>query len=124
MKKVIEMLEQALALIWNPPTHESEKKFRDVTVSNIIKEAIKDLQTPRWYTPEQWEAETGELWPDKGAVYYRYSRDYKKYQEWQTGYYRNILNCKADFELSGTGTYQIICATEAGPPLDNWQLAG
>jgi hypothetical protein len=51
MKKIIERLEQALALIWNPPTLEIEKKFSDVSVSNIIEEAIEDLKTPRWEMP-------------------------------------------------------------------------
>jgi hypothetical protein len=53
MKKEIERLEQVVAMIWNPPTYEEQKKFLDVAVSNIIKEVIQDLRSPRREMPEQ-----------------------------------------------------------------------
>jgi hypothetical protein len=35
----------------------------------FIDEAIAELKTPRWYTPERWEAEHGKPWPDDWGVY-------------------------------------------------------
>jgi hypothetical protein len=87
-------------------------------------ECLMDLpeaeSKPRWETPEQWEKRTGEKWPDNGAVYYRYSYDYKTYQEWRVGRHKNIVDSRADFETHNAGTHQIICATESGPPPDDW----
>jgi hypothetical protein len=33
---------------------------------------------PCFYTPERWQAETGEPWPDKNGVYWRYEGDVKE----------------------------------------------
>jgi hypothetical protein len=177
MKKVIELLEQAKALIWNPPTLEVEKKFLDVTVSKIIEEAISELQAltngetlepvqvlnhviyettealkfldiapcpdrdignvieynledgidrlrnligainkPRWETPEQWEQRTGEPWHGNWAVYVRLiEENYRGPDsvEWAVNTYKNVRKWHDDS--------QIVCATEAGPPPNNWR---
>jgi hypothetical protein len=114
MKKVIEMLEEAMALIWNPPTLEIEKKFVNVSISDIIKEAIAELKAPpRWETPEQWEKRTGKAWPDDWATYVRLI--FAKHG-WDP--YRYIT--AKSFQLSHPGTIVVI-ATEAGPPPDGWQ---
>jgi hypothetical protein len=102
-----------------------EEKCIDTALNRIecakgAVETMIPLPLPRWYTPEQWKERTGEPWPDNGAVYYQYTRD-NKYDVWRVGTYKNILYSKRDFELSGAGTHQIICATEAGPPPDGWR---
>jgi hypothetical protein len=41
--------------------------------------------------------------------------------KWRTGNYKNISDSDADFRSHNAGHHQIICATEAGPPPDDWK---
>jgi hypothetical protein len=72
---------------------------------------------PRWETPEQWEKRTGEPWPDDWAVYVRLPNDAREK--------RRIYDCYAyktakELKSSHPGT-ELACATEAGPPPNNWR---
>jgi hypothetical protein len=110
MKKVIERLEEALALIWNPPTLEIEKKFLNVSVSNIIKEVLEDLKTHRWETPEQYEQRTREKWPDDWPVWSITTDGILE------------ITTMGEEEIRKTwGNHIYVIATEAGPPPDGWR---
>jgi hypothetical protein len=111
VKKAIELLEEAnmiLATI-STKTISLDSIRLPVAISNIQK-AIAELQTPRWYTPEQWEAETGEPWPDDWPIW--------------------AINGEGIMELSTMdeeelrkelGTCAYVCVTEAGPPPEDWR---
>jgi hypothetical protein len=82
---------------------------------------VSEHTASRWETPEQYKARTGKPWPDDWAVYYRYVSASGKLDIWRTGYYENIANSNHDFRSHNAGYYQIVCATEAGPPPDDWR---
>jgi hypothetical protein len=74
------------------------------------------LEKSRWYTPEQWEKRTGKAWPDDWAVYCRYRSNGDELQcHWRATTYDLIKN-----EEWWLDQKQIVCATEAGPPPDDW----
>jgi hypothetical protein len=121
VKKVIELLEDALDVMLHVtkiPTHYQEVDY--------IKEAITLLETPRYLTPERWEAETGEPWPDNGAVYF-----WNGCAGWTIMHYRRWK--EMIIKLGEEGGYErlpeketqypAVCATEAGPP-DGWRPEG
>jgi hypothetical protein len=68
---------------------------------------------PRWETPEQWEQRTGEAWPDDWAVYVR--GQYEDTQGWTKWVIVDFTRAKT-FLMK----IQIVCATEAGRPPDDW----
>jgi hypothetical protein len=113
VKKVIKLLEEAntiLATI-SPKITSLDGIGFPVAISNIQK-AIAELKTPRWYTPERWEAETGEPWPDNGAVW--------QLIEWwkDPPVYQWLLS---EHRFAKTEERIVVCATEAGPPPDGWR---
>jgi hypothetical protein len=119
MKKAIEALERAKAELvilrhkggWITPC-----KFIRAAIK-YINEDMAILQSPRWETPEQWEKRTGEKWKDDGAVYWR-MRDGEK-EKWPFWFPMPLE--MAELALAKTiGEHQIVIATEAGPPPDNW----
>jgi hypothetical protein len=73
------------------------------------------VPVPDWETPEQWEKRTGEAWPDDWAVYALERR------------YTVLNDVIVAFEAMSYGAAKwkgldkIICATEAGPPPDDWK---
>jgi hypothetical protein len=76
----------------------------------LLDRAIAELKkTPRWYTPEQWEAETGEPWPEYWPV-------------WAiTDGMISISTMAEEEERKKWGDFIYVCATEAGPPPDGWK---
>jgi hypothetical protein len=98
-----------------------------------INSALDLLQSPRWETPEQWEKRTGEKWPDDWAVYWRYSEIFAyKAKEWIPGKELVPVYYAWDLEFYGPlkekysseiydDRIDIVCATEAGPPPDDWK---
>jgi hypothetical protein len=109
MKKVIELLETAkeLALYGS----------RSTTVS-CIEEAIAELKAlPRWETPEQREKRTGEAWPENWAVYALYENN-DGTSQWFWGGYKKEMD---RFMRHNKNPLNIVCATEAGPPPDDWR---
>jgi hypothetical protein len=79
---------------------------------DILDYALEELKTPRWVTPERWEAETGEAWSENGAVYVRFADGSSP---WFTEDYASAREHQIDGPLS------TVCATEAGPPPDDWK---
>jgi hypothetical protein len=112
MKKIIEILGQARFAALN------------VSVSmavSYIEKAVDELTAlPRWETPEQREKRTGEAWPDTWAVYI-YVIDWPPmmtvWKGWKVMPYGKAKTYipRKEFEVC------IICATESGPPPDNWE---
>jgi hypothetical protein len=123
MKKVIKQLEQAKAYI------SAVSKDCDVVgffacedAIGLINNTIAELQSPRWYTPEQWEKHTGERWPERAAVYYLSYR----YSKWYVSDWGLLQEMR--FDLGDTTQHnakfaplRAVCATEAGPPPDDWK---
>jgi hypothetical protein len=132
MKKVIEKLEAAKGGLKEAQGFLSRETIKDmlIVVSGIIDEALAELQSPRYYTPEQWEAETGEPWPDSNGVFYRYAGAHITYEgiyydefnhDWHIGTYKYVKGMAAEAQKWKSGRYQMICATEASPPPDEWK---
>jgi hypothetical protein len=121
MKQVIELLEEALGNIAETRVAGLVSVGLQSQTEVFIQESIAILKAPRWYTPEQWEKRTGKAWPDDWAVYFRMCAD--KFGGFTAYTYRNALRLR-DMAIAHTGItpkYQIVCATEAGPPPENWE---
>ena len=110
MKKVIKLL--------NGANHALGYNNDDATALTYIDKAIAELKNPRWETPEQYEKQTGEPWPDSGAVYCcGQSKEFAA----EHGYTWFIMSHKEAKEYRFYKVRHIICATEAGPPPENWR---
>jgi hypothetical protein len=119
MKKVIELLERAEGAIMLATAGKPDSSDLELCTDaiNYINDAMALLQSPRWETPEQREKRTGEPWPDDWVVYCRYRcNGYSLQGKWHGETYSRIKN-----EEYGLDQKQIVCATEAGPPPDNWR---
>jgi hypothetical protein len=86
---------------------------------DFIDQALALLKSPpRWETPEQWEERTGEPWTDDWAVYYRNPVDGKWY----------VMSFADAKDRIGGRVWilnlNVVCATEAGPPPDDWRSEG
>jgi hypothetical protein len=82
----------------------------------LLDRAITELQTPRWYTPEQWEEQTGKPWPDDWLVYCLVEESHCRFPPnaaWVFGIYQWAKNWNPHCP--------VVCATEAGPPPDGWR---
>jgi hypothetical protein len=111
MKQVIELLEEALDIMLHVtglPEHYGEIKY--------VRQAIAELKFPRWYTPEQWEERTGKAWPDDWAVYWRGIDFSSRHDDWKVASY-GMAKVHSVTYLS----VECVCATEAGPPPDDWK---
>jgi hypothetical protein len=84
----------------------------------LLMESMAELKSPQWETPKQREKRTGKVWPDNAAVYWR-MRDDKK-SKWYKWFPMPLE--MAEMAIAKTiGEHQLICATEAGPPPDDWE---
>jgi hypothetical protein len=109
MKEVIDLLEKAILDMRSNALLEAEEK---------ISATIAKLQTPRYETPGQYKERTGKEWPDDWAVYIKVPTDMPIWQvrsfiDAQSGYITDLLSA---YEITN-----IICATEAGAPPDDWK---
>jgi hypothetical protein len=131
VKKVIELLEQGLKYL-DKAYDANNDEDSDVVMGHLnivevsIKTALKHIGAelkalPRWETPEQYENRTGEEWPEKAAVYVRVYAD--KFPGFGVYTYADALRLvrMATAHTGITGKHQIACATEAGPPPDDWR---
>jgi hypothetical protein len=115
MKKVIELLRKANESLCRVA---SWMRVLDsiATATDYINEALVELKAlDRWYTPEQWEKRTGAAWPDKWSVYVRYRGTNGTFCTWLS-----TLYSLAKYEPLYKTEKQIVCATEAGPPPNDW----
>jgi hypothetical protein len=90
----------------------------------FIDEVILLLEEPRWYTPERWKEETGEAWPDNNGVFTRLVN--RPNDEWDAclyGKHKIAVNLLASLGAPSYPLY-VVCATEAGPPPDDWKPEG
>jgi hypothetical protein len=121
MKKVIELLELLRSLYYILTKCEIELAAKDVEqAEKTVKEidaAIAELKAPRWETPEQWKKRTGKPWPDNWAVYTLYKDEYSSQRWWFCQSYNFAKTAK----IMGHSVLAIVCATEAGPPPDDWR---
>jgi hypothetical protein len=101
--RVIELLEQAKAYAICGSRS---------TIVSCIEEAMTELKIPRWETPNQYKE-----WPDDWAVYSLYESDDDGHRWWYCESYHYALFAKSPSSRLVT----IICATEAGPPPDDWR---
>jgi hypothetical protein len=120
MKKVIESSRPVVRWL---ESVKADLDFHNVThiTLDLLDQAIAELKSPRWYTPKQWEQCTGKAWPDSGAVYWRYKRDMEREdKKWYINIYILALR-SAKYVGMANDAKQIICATEAGPPPEDWE---
>jgi plasmid stabilization system protein ParE len=113
MKKVIELLEEALSDLDSvyADYRFDQRPKRDC--KREIEQAIELLQAPpRWETPEQYKERTGEDWPNEAAVYI-YGKCY--WLDWSVCRYITAKNHHASL---------CVCATEAGLPPADWKPEG
>jgi hypothetical protein len=122
MKKLIELLELLRALSCYLTTKcEIERLVAKDKVEKVekmvkdIDDAIAELKSPRWYTPEQWEKRTGKAWSKDWAVYALYENKHGGHRWWYCGWGYEAI------DYPGVKLLTIICATEAGPPPDDWE---
>jgi hypothetical protein len=127
------MLKEALKTAMYAQKYSPAPRLLDAVI-NLIQETIALLKAPpRWETPEQWEKRTGSVWPDNAAVYYRVLHVWKKEKKTEWGnwdvleyeFSKRLAQQRYDV-LSNEPGYknkklvQIVCATEAGPPSNDW----
>jgi hypothetical protein len=131
MKKVIELLEKARE---NTAKGISDNPFYAATkacynANLLLNEALGILKkaAPHWETPEQYKERTGKAWPDGAAVFYR-DRGYHDvgltdWCLWKLMLHKEAVEKPKEINCSGVSTEdcQIICATEAGPPPEDWK---
>jgi hypothetical protein len=99
-KEVIELLETAKNVSLDGDTH--------VAVS-LIEKVLKELKSPRWYTPEQWKQRTGEKYPHEAPVWARSKCDLCWW----------IIDYDA---VEDDDDMIILCAyNHLGPPPDDWR---
>jgi hypothetical protein len=115
MKKAIEKIEQAKDVLKQIHLITGESDLY-AEVTSYLYDAIAALQAPpRFYAPEQREQRTGEPWHDDWAVYYRNPIDGKWYA---------MSFADAKKRVGGRAwilNSVVVCATEAGPPPDDWR---
>jgi hypothetical protein len=113
MKKIIEMLEKADGKIGTVVVHDSGSAKRRKEAETLVRQAVAKLEgRPKWETPEQYKKRTGKAWPDSGAVY---TICVKNHQEF---WYPKSLGL---VKKVGVPLKNVIIATEAGPPPDDWR---
>jgi hypothetical protein len=110
VEKVIELLERAYKWLCGFSTAGEE-----IVILNEL-----SVPPPRWETPEQREQRTGEAWPEDNAIYFRTRYKPTIYEDerwtiWRVAKHKNRKRIAASYLV------QIICATDAGKPPDDWE---
>jgi hypothetical protein len=123
MKKAIELLRAAHGLIDGLcGQNEDEKRWLDEALLRIGHALVILKDTPRWETPERWKERTGEEWPDNWAVYFRRPKTKRREYAPELGYIRWVIGSWGTVRrIDDICHFQIICATEAGCPPNDWK---
>jgi hypothetical protein len=123
MKKAIEWLTEALKLISGSWYVTREEIDRVVAIRSCIKDALTELKTPRWETPEQWEKRTGEVWPENGAVRIVNPKgEWELMELWRAKQLeQDLARLDKDFGDEPEGLLIVCDRGEAGPPPDGWR---
>jgi hypothetical protein len=118
VKKVIEWLDRAGAKLAEAMYVNPENELID-EANMCINQVIEELETPRWYTPERWEAETGEAYPREAPAWavseWEISEKPTKYNRlrWTLNKYGDVADCEDAI---------IFCAYgHLGPPPNDWR---
>jgi hypothetical protein len=91
---------------------------------------IHCMDKPRFYTPEQWEKKTGEVWPDNAGVFVISTHECNKSPRWELilySRYKFLLNAwrgtknQEQYHAKWWSKVIAVCATEAGSPPDDWK---
>jgi hypothetical protein len=95
-----------------------EKPFNDAC--EFINSAMVELKALlRWHTLDQWERRTGKPYSDKAPVYVRFRNKFEGHTTKEKSYYWAL------YTYGDTRAFRkhnlIVCATEAGPPTDDWE---
>jgi hypothetical protein len=90
------------------------KEVLDFFLAELAAEAG---QLYKWETPEQREKRTGKPWPNNAAVYSLYEETPVCNRFW----FCESLYDAREGNKKWTNPVYIICATEAGPPPDDWK---
>jgi hypothetical protein len=114
VKRVIDLLEEALDKISCVAGADGKERKLVREGESLINEAVDLLENPPYYNPERWKALMGKEWQDKAAVYYRCSRA-------DTWVISSFGEAKRDIVMSLIPSADIICATEAGIPPNDWK---
>jgi hypothetical protein len=122
MKKAIDLLEDAYKDVFHSGIVLGAEIIYRRNAMEKIKAAIAELKDPpRWETPEQREQRTEEPWPDNWAVYIQIIRKDNGYiYKWKPCTFREALINKSS-PIWENHQIEIVCATEAGPPPDDWR---
>jgi hypothetical protein len=94
--------------------NKGEIEMLDLCLSQLLAEAG---QLYKWETPEQREKRTGYRWPANAAVYSLYEETPVCSRFW----FCESLYDAREGNIKGANPVCIICATEAGPPPDDWK---
>jgi hypothetical protein len=113
VKEVIELLEQVKADMTLICADSGFQRDVVSTITKKIETAIAILKAPRWEMPEQYEKRTGEPWQDDWPVWACGDSDDI---EWIGCSYREAK------EMDRVNDTAILCATQDGPPPDDWGL--
>jgi hypothetical protein len=80
-----------------------------------------DYYQQQFLTPEQYKARTGKEWPERCPVYIRDDGEWELEEYWRAIQFENDLaRLDKDFGVTHTPLL-VVCATEAGPPPDDWE---
>jgi hypothetical protein len=122
VKKVIELLEEALKKAKFAQYYSPTPRMLDTTI-NLIQETIALLKAlPRWETPEQWEKRNGRKYQNKGPVWFRHTcKNYRGEQEFIAWFLKEYKDARDDYDFHLPDYKQIVVATEAGPPPKDWK---
>jgi hypothetical protein len=123
VKKVIEYLETALKKLGYVAAGivytACKKPYSDAC--DFLRVAITELKNrPRWETPEQYEKRTGEKWPDEAPVWERYVSPNSK-GLWELEIYNEAKDTVEERREHGYTWTEIVLATKAGIPPDDWK---
>jgi hypothetical protein len=126
VKKVIDLLRAAHSLIDGLcGQNEDEKRWLDEALLRIGHALAILKPPPSWETPEQYKERTGEDWPDDGPVWTRITNTKnRKKATWSLNRYGEMKNNTECRIKNSIFRYEIILATEAGRPPDDWEPEG
>jgi hypothetical protein len=76
---------------------------------------------PRWYTPEQWEAEMWKPWPDNGAVRALTPDGWELMEYWRAKQMeQDLVRLDKDFGCEHESLLIVCNCGEAEPPPPGW----
>jgi hypothetical protein len=109
MKTVIDNLNAAIIMLEGMAEGGRDENGLAAAALDMVKEAIAELETPHYYTPEQWEAETGEVLRDEAILWSRGNCGW------------GLVKWKHLKDLTGIKKFVMVVVDGPYPPPDNWR---